>query len=277
MKPHNERRSIYSFSPGLLYSLLIAVLATISACADPGSTPLQPDPDTKPLLTSVFYRERIMLPPGSIVSVTLEDVSRMDVKAVTVSKAEIAASGSPPYQVTLNYPAAAIKEKMTYSLRAQIHNEGRLLFTSTERINPFKQHNTDEIPILVQKVTGSQAAEHANSSLIDTYWNLEMLLGNTVEIGSEEKVLFMVLESQQSRVHGFSGCNNFSGSFTVQGNSLHFGQLISTQMMCIEAMEQEFSFLQTLSTSERFEIHGEVLSIFNANGDVIAQFTARPM
>lgn len=231
----------------------------------------------KTINTEVFYRERMMVPPGSIVSVTLEDVSRMDAKAEILSKGEIETAGGPPYKVALSYDAATINEKMRYSLRATIKNSGKLLFTSTENLDPFKQQHTDEVKILVQRVGGSKAPKQADSSLTDTYWKADMLLGATVEPGAEGKELSMVLESEQNRVRGFSGCNGFSGTFMVQANSLRFDKMISTQMMCTKEMEQEYSFHQALSTSDRFKIQGEELLIFDREGNTIARFIAGSM
>lgn len=46
------------------------------------------------------------------------------------------------------------------------------------------------------------------------------------------------LTSDDSQASGFSGCNQFMGGFTVEGDQLSFGPLASTRKMCIEGMEQ---------------------------------------
>ncbi len=217
----------------------------------------------------------MMLPPGSIVSVTLEDVSRMDTTSEMLSKVAVEATGGPPYQVAINYDPAAIKEKKSYNLRAQIYNGEQLLFSSTERIDPFKPQGNDHITIMLQKSAGSKTPAKPDSTLTNTYWKLDMLLGKTMELGADGKELYMVLESENNRVRGFSGCNNFSGSFKLEDKSLHFGQIISTQMACMEGMEQEFSFLQTLSTADYFKITADELLIYNSSGEPVIRFTAR--
>jgi putative lipoprotein len=261
----------------LLFTLMITPLITLSAWANDSSPPSRSNTDMKTLNTTVFYRERMMLPPGSIVTVILADVTRMDAKSKILNKGEIEATTTPPYKIPLQYDPNAIQERMSYSLRATIKNGGKLLFTSTTSLDPFKQQTHDEIEILVQKVSGSKAAAKANSSLTDTYWKADTLKGKNIDLGIDGKELSMILESSQNRVHGFSGCNNFSGFFFLQGENLRFEKMISTQKMCIKGMEQEISFLQTLMTSDRFKIQGKALLIFDKSGNNTARFVARHM
>lgn len=90
------------------------------------------------LTGEVFYRERKLLPPGAELHVTLEDVSKMDVPSTVIAASTQSQTGAPPYQFSLDYSAADIDSRMQYSLRAKIMLDGALLFTSTERLDPFK-------------------------------------------------------------------------------------------------------------------------------------------
>lgn len=86
----------------------------------------------------VWYRERIALPPGAEVVVTLEDQSRADAPATVLTDyTHTVDGGQPPYPFRLVVDPAAIDERMTYGLRARIVHDGELLFTSTEHIDPF--------------------------------------------------------------------------------------------------------------------------------------------
>lgn len=108
--------------------------------------------DTATLKVSVFYRERIMLPPHSTVSVTLEDVSKMDVKADIITNETITPQSGPPYAVQLKYDPASISEHNRYAVRARIENSGTLLFINDTHIDPFAGDSAKPVEILVKRV-----------------------------------------------------------------------------------------------------------------------------
>lgn len=72
---------------------------------------------------------------------------------------------------------------------------------------------------------------------------------------------------------GNSSCNQYFGSYTIDGQTLNFGQLGSTMMGCEEpVMQQEVSFLQTLGTAAIFTVAGDTLTITTA-ADATLVFT----
>lgn len=107
---------------------------------------------TQVISGEVLYRERIALPKGAVVTVKLEDQSKMDAPATVITEYEHTIDGGPPYPFRLTYDPKAIDKRMRYGLRARIENEGKLLFTSTERIDPFAASPGDKIEIIVQSV-----------------------------------------------------------------------------------------------------------------------------
>jgi heat shock protein HslJ len=73
--------------------------------------------------------------------------------------------------------------------------------------------------------------------------------------------------------NGNSGCNQYFGSYTTDGDTLNFGQLGSTMMGCEEpVMQQETSFLQSLGTAAFFTVAGDTLTITTA-ADATLVFT----
>jgi heat shock protein HslJ len=64
---------------------------------------------------------------------------------------------------------------------------------------------------------------------------------------------------------GNGSCNQYFGSYTIDGDTLNFGQFGSTMMGCEEpVMQQETSFLQTLGTAAVFTVAGDTLTITTA-------------
>jgi len=85
----------------------------------------------------VWYRERISFSPGAEVVVTLEDQSRADAPATVITDYIHTIDGQGPFSFRLVYDPAALDERLTYGLRARIEQNGELIFTSTEHIDPF--------------------------------------------------------------------------------------------------------------------------------------------
>lgn len=75
-------------------------------------------------------------------------------------------------------------------------------------------------------------------------------------------------------VAGFSGCNNYSASYTVDGDSLSIGDAASTMMFCDGLMDQETAFLELLSTIGGYSIQGTKLTLKDASGKVTMELVA---
>ena len=101
----------------------------------------------------VWYRERQALPAGARVMVTLEDQSRADAPATVItSYIHVVDRDAPPYPFRLVYDPAAIDDRHVYGLRARIEHAGKLVFTSTERIDPFAGTPGEPVRILVSRM-----------------------------------------------------------------------------------------------------------------------------
>ena len=111
---------------------LIAPLAlVVAACS---SMPGDAAPSTQVDVTA-SYRERIMLTPGHVLTVRVEDVSLMDAPARVMAETTQPLDGrGPPYAVTLSVPNSQIDPRHTYAVRAEIRDPaGALRFTTDTR------------------------------------------------------------------------------------------------------------------------------------------------
>lgn len=118
------------------------------------SSQQQPDNSLMQVINGeVWYRERMALPPGAEVTVTLEDQSRADVPATVITDYTHVVDGqAPPYSFRLVFDPSAIDDRMTYGLRARIEHDGKLMFTSTEHIDPFAGEPGEPVRIRVSQV-----------------------------------------------------------------------------------------------------------------------------
>lgn len=140
------RESLHCLGVGLLLS----TLGGLTACGPSGDDPALAG-DAKParIEGAVFYRERIMLPPGAAVEVQLQDISRADAMATVLATVLLTPQGGPPYDFAIEYDPGRIDPRMRYALRATISLDEQLLFSSNEYIDPFGE---TPVQILVQRV-----------------------------------------------------------------------------------------------------------------------------
>lgn len=112
------------------------------------------------------------------------------------------------------------------------------------------------------------------ASLANTYWKLLEIYGESAVLGDNQKEVNLITSGGENHVHGFSGCNQFSGGYKLRGDHLEFERVATTRMACIDGMEQETLFLEALNSVKRFSIHGEKLTLYDNQNQAILQFLA---
>jgi copper homeostasis protein (lipoprotein) len=113
-----------------------------------------------------------------------------------------------------------------------------------------------------------------HSELIGTYWRLDELNGKAVTTPEGMKEPSLVLATEDSRAHGFAGCNNFFGQFETADDSLAFSAMGATMMACPEGMDTEQGFLAALGATARYEISGLFLELYDADNKLLARLEA---
>jgi heat shock protein HslJ len=76
-------------------------------------------------------------------------------------------------------------------------------------------------------------------------------------------------------IAGKSGCNNYTGSYSVDGDKIKIGPLASTMMACTDpegVMEQETQYLAALQMAESYQVEGRVLELRRSDGTLVAIF-----
>jgi len=78
-------------------------------------------------------------------------------------------------------------------------------------------------------------------------------------------------------VSGSSGCNNFTGSYVLDGSKVTIGPLASTRKLCDSpqgVMEQEAGFLAALQSAATWQNDGTTVTFLNAEGQTAVTFIA---
>jgi heat shock protein HslJ len=72
---------------------------------------------------------------------------------------------------------------------------------------------------------------------------------------------------------GFAGCNNFHGTYTVNGSSLSFGPLGRTAMACGSAQDAiETAYLAQLAKVASYAISGQTLTLKDSSGAAVLSY-----
>lgn len=114
-----------------LNPLMLAPAGIVLALAACATVPA----DQAEVTGTAAYRERILLPPGHVLTVRLEDVSLADAPSRTLAQQVTPLEGrGPPYAFNLAYDPAEIRDNHSYAVRAEIRDpDGRLRFTTDTR------------------------------------------------------------------------------------------------------------------------------------------------
>lgn len=113
---------------------------------------------------------------------------------------------------------------------------------------------------------GKEASAMSTQNILSGNYKI-LTLGNVSELPENLIISFSI---EKKMVSGFSGCNQFSGSYDSENGSLNFGPLASTRKMCqpdVNTVEQKI--LKALNETKRFSEENDAILFFNNEGNVI--------
>ena len=74
------------------------------------------------------------------------------------------------------------------------------------------------------------------------------------------------IEFKDGQLNGNVGCNGFGGDYSVKGDQMEFGPVMSTMMYCEAVAEQESGTLAVVQETAGFVLDGDTLTITSADG-----------
>jgi len=104
-------------------------------------------------------------------------------------------------------------------------------------------------------------------------WALTELMGKPPGAGTGISAQF----SSDGKVSGSAGCNRYSGTYTVSGNSITISSSMATTMMMCEqpVMDQESAYLKALADAKTFEVKGDILTLAAADKTSLVSYKAQ--
>jgi putative lipoprotein len=222
---------------------------------------------------TALYRERIALPPGAVLEVSLQDVSRQDVAAETLGSVTIEDPGSPPFAFEIPYDEDAIDERHTYAVRATIKADGKLLFTTDTTYPVLTRDAGNEVELMLRHV--ARDTHSSSPSLEDTYWKLTFIGDEPAPVLEGKREPHIVLDSEQGMVGGTGGCNRITGSYEIDAGSISFGNMAVTKKACFDDQDVDSELAAALEKAVGARGHKGLLELLDADGTVVAKFVAK--
>ena len=263
---------------------------TMGACQTESADQEATDNDGADAMTSSIkgtasYRERIALTPGHTFKVTLSDVSVADRTApVLAESSRLLENEQVPLSFELEVEGDQFLPNHQYSVRAVlIDPDGNLAWT-TDTAYPvnvaLEAQNLGMLRLVKAGATDKQSANadpavQAGVELAGTSWQVEDVASGGVIDKSNLTLVF----DENGRLGGSSGCNQYSGEFSVEGSKLTVGKIAGTMMACPPAlMDLEQKFLAVLTEAAEFSIDTEKrkLTITAANGQTVVAARVDP-
>ncbi|MCX7548261.1 META domain-containing protein [Xanthomarina sp. F1114] len=121
-----------------------------------------------------------------------------------------------------------------------------------------------------------QKSEIEKPTITEKYWKLKTLEGQEVKMAeNQEREIYFILKTDENRLTGFSGCNTFSGTYTLEeGQRIHFTQIASTMKACPDVDVNESAFLKVFELTDNYTIKDDVLSLNIGRRAPLAVFEA---
>lgn len=134
----------------------------------------------------------------------------------------------------------------------------------------------DQLDMEGKAITGKMAdlyrLDKVTGGLLERYWKCVEIGGKAIAPADEHsREVHMIFKAEDNRVFGNAGCNNFNGSYTLDGKSLKFGHAASTMMACPD-LDTEQKFFAMLPEVSGYRIADDTLWLLDKDGKVLAEF-----
>lgn len=213
---------------------------------------------------NVTYRERIALPPGAQLNVTLVELPHAT--PVAGASAKVPATGGAPLAFELHV-RRTLRADTTYGLIAEISAGNGFYFRNPTPV-AVDPASPAAINILVRSAPAPKPVSEPDmplppASLTDISWTVTSIGGRPVS-GTRPITLSI---GADLAVGGNGGCNNYFTEARIDGTTLSFGPAAATRMACAEeAMKQEAAYFTALAAVTSYQLDGKSLRLLDEAG-----------
>ncbi len=128
-----------------------------------------------------------------------------------------------------------------------------VIFSSCGSSRKANQENNDSSPL----------GQKDNEGIVNKYWKLVTLEGQNITMAAnQERESYFMLKADSNRVTGFAGCNNFTGTYTLEtGCRIRFSQMATTMKACPDVDVNEGEFLKVFELADNYTLNADTLSL----------------
>jgi putative lipoprotein len=213
-------------------------------------------------------RERIALRPGAVLEVDLHDISRADAPSEPIAAARIPVSGQVPIPFSLPHDPTRVTPRGRYAVRARLLYGDQVAFRS-DTVHPvLSMGGGRTVEILLVRARDGAAVPGAGP--VGPLWLAEDIGGR----GVVDRLQTTLTLDPAGRAFGSGGCNRFTGGYVLDGATLRFQQMASTQMACVPAaMDQERRFHAALAEVRGWRMENGLLHLTGEAGATVVRLS----
>jgi heat shock protein HslJ len=127
--------------------------------------------------------------------------------------------------------------------------------------------------VLLAACAPSTSLQAAAADLTGPFWALSTLMDKAVASNTGISIQF----TSDGKVSGSSGCNRYSGTYTVSGNNMQISSpLATTRMACAQdVMDQENAYLKALGDVKSYAVSGDQLALKDGSNKALLVYKAQ--
>lgn len=118
----------------------------------------------------------------------------------------------------------------------------------------------------------SSKVQNNAGSLTSNQWNLVSISGKTLDTNNPNTKIPFVVFTPDNGFKGFTGCNEFVGTYKYEEGKLTLDQGMMTKMFCSDSPETEF--LSAIRQTTGYKMSGKELLLLNGTAEVL-KFTPK--
>lgn len=98
-------------------------------------------------------------------------------------------------------------------------------------------------------------------------WELSSINGTAPIADQYSRGLPSAAFTKENKISGHGGCNRYSGEYTIDGEKISLGKMLSTKMFCPGGGEE--MYMKALGSVTAFKVNKDKLTLLNDNQEVL--------
>ena len=192
----------------------------------------------------VTYRERLLMPAGAVLTVSLVDLAA-PTSAIVSARAITADRGRAPFRFTLEFEDGLLRAGHSYGIRAEIEsNDGRYWFRTAEPAPLDLAAIAAPLAVLTRFEGSKPSPAEAFAKLFNATFEAASI--GTVPVVADRRASFVI--ASDMRASGSGGCNNWFAQAEFSGLKLSFSPVAATRMACLSSAPGPLPAMASISS-----------------------------